>query len=86
MQSLRIETWTSAITVTTILPGYIDIAINEELGDRRPFLIDARLRARKIMDRVESGAHTAAVPRFPWALAAGLLRRAPDWMIARFRA
>ncbi|MFD5393312.1 SDR family NAD(P)-dependent oxidoreductase [Streptomyces sp. NPDC127097] len=86
MQSLRTETWTSAITVTTILPGYIDTAINEVLGGRRPFLIDARLGARKIMDRAESGAHTAAVPRFPWALAASLLRRAPDWMIARFPA
>ncbi|QUQ67510.1 short chain dehydrogenase [Kutzneria sp. CA-103260] len=83
LQALRAETWKSDITVTTIVPGYIDTPLNEAMGGRRPFLIDTRAGVRKIMDRVESGAHTAAVPRFRWALVAGLLRIAPDWMIAR---
>ncbi|MFD9330377.1 SDR family NAD(P)-dependent oxidoreductase [Streptomyces sp. NPDC060065] len=83
LQSLRAETWKEAITVTTIAPGYIDTPINEAMGDKRRFLIDTSAGARKIMDRVEAGARTAAVPRFPWAFVGYLLRRAPDSVIAR---
>jgi NAD(P)-dependent dehydrogenase (short-subunit alcohol dehydrogenase family) len=83
LQSLRGELWNSDITVTTVAPGYIDTPINEALGDKRPFLIDARTGARKIMDRVESGAVHATVPRVPWAVVEYLLARTPTRLLRK---
>lgn len=86
LQSLRGELWNSGITVTTVAPGYIDTPINEALGDKRPFLIDAPTGARKIMDRVESGAVHATVPRVPWAVVEYLLARLPTLLLRKINA
>ncbi|WP_369174979.1 SDR family NAD(P)-dependent oxidoreductase [Streptomyces sp. R28] len=86
LQSLRGELWNSGITVTTVAPGYIDTPINESLGDKRPFLIDTRTGARKIMDRIESGAVHATVPRVPWAVVEYLLARIPTRLLRKVHA
>lgn len=86
LQSLRGELWNSGITVTTVAPGYIDTPINESLRDKRPFLIDAPTGARKIMDRVESGAVHATVPRVPWAVVEYLLARIPTRLLRKVNA
>ncbi|MFI0717315.1 SDR family NAD(P)-dependent oxidoreductase [Streptomyces inhibens] len=83
LQSLRGELWKSGITVTTIAPGYIDTPINDSQGGKRPFLIDTRTGARKIMDRIEAGAVHATVPRVPWAVVEYLLARAPAHMLGK---
>ncbi|AZS75017.1 short-chain dehydrogenase [Streptomyces lydicus] len=85
LQSLRGELWKSGITVTTIAPGYIDTPINDSLGDNRPFLIDTRTGARKIMDRIEAGAIHAAVPRVPWTVVEYLLARTPPRMLQKLQ-
>ncbi|MDX3695993.1 SDR family NAD(P)-dependent oxidoreductase [Streptomyces europaeiscabiei] len=86
LQSLRGELWNSGITVTTVAPGYIDTPINESLGDKRAFLIDTRTGARKIMDRIESGAVHATVPRVPWAVVEYLLARLPTRLLRKVNA
>ncbi|MEV1042886.1 SDR family NAD(P)-dependent oxidoreductase [Streptomyces sp. NPDC050204] len=86
LQSLRGELWNSNIAVTTVAPGYIDTPINEALGDKRPFLIDTHTNARKIMDRIESGAVHATVPRVPWAVVEYLLAGLPTRLLRKVNA
>jgi short-subunit dehydrogenase len=81
LESARAETYDEPITVTTIVPGYIDTPINRDMRSR-PFLIDVEKGARTIADRIETGVEYAMVPRFPWSVVAPLLRALPtSWVV-----
>lgn len=81
LESARAETYGEPITVTTIVPGYIDTAINRDMS-RRPFLIDVDAGARAIADAIERGVTHATVPSFPWRVIAPLLRVIPtSWLV-----
>lgn len=81
LESVRAETSSEPITVTTIAPGYIDTPINQDMKSR-PFLIDAEKGARIMADLIERGAGYATVPRLPWTVVAPLLRVLPtSWLV-----
>jgi NAD(P)-dependent dehydrogenase (short-subunit alcohol dehydrogenase family) len=83
LESVRAETHSEPITVTTIAPGYIDTPINQDMDDR-PFLIDVQKGARITADLIERGVGYATVPRFPWTVIAPLLRVLPTaWLVRR---
>ena len=81
LEAVRAETYGEPITVTTIAPGYIDTAINQDMKSR-PFLIDVETGARTTADLIERGVGYATVPRFPWTVVAPLLRVLPTaWLV-----
>jgi short-subunit dehydrogenase len=81
LDAVRAETYREPITVTTIAPGYIDTAINQDMKSR-PFLIDVEKGARITADLIERGVRHSFVPRFPWNLVAPMLRVVPTaWLV-----
>jgi short-subunit dehydrogenase len=81
LDAVRAETYREPITVTTIVPGYIDTPINQDMKSR-PFLIDVETGARTTADLIERGVGYATVPRFPWTVVAPLLRVLPTaWLV-----
>jgi short-subunit dehydrogenase len=81
LESVRAETHGEPITVTTIAPGYIDTAINQDMKTR-PFLIDVDTGARTMADLIERGVRYATVPRLPWTLITPLVRVLPtSWLV-----
>jgi NAD(P)-dependent dehydrogenase (short-subunit alcohol dehydrogenase family) len=81
LESVRAETHSEPITVTTLAPGYIDTPMNQEMKSR-PFLIDAGRGAQTMADLIERGVGYSTVPRFPWTLLAPLLRVLPtSWLV-----
>ena len=79
LESARMELLDEGITVTTILPGFIDTPINHHLPER-PFLIDSKKGARKICNIIEKKKKVAFVPWFPWSLLHLFLKFLPDFM------
>ena len=82
MEAVRAETYGEPITVTTLAPGYIDTAINQDVKSR-PFLIDAEKGASIMADLIERGVGYSTVPRMPWTLLAPLMRVVPTSVLAR---
>jgi NAD(P)-dependent dehydrogenase (short-subunit alcohol dehydrogenase family) len=81
LESVRAETFSEPITVTTIAPGYIDTPINRDVKSR-PFLIDVERGARITADLIERRVHYSTVPRLPWTVLAPLLRVLPtSWLV-----
>jgi short-subunit dehydrogenase len=81
LESVRAETHSEPIKVTTIAPGYIDTPINRDMKSR-PFLIDVEKGARVTADLIERGVGHAFVPRFPWNVIAPVLRVLPTaWLV-----
>ncbi|MEE2762946.1 MAG: SDR family oxidoreductase [Pseudomonadota bacterium] len=72
----------SPIRVTTLYPGYIHTAINENVK-HRPFLVDTRNGCRAMVKAIESGCNECFVPRWPWTPIGFLLRRLPLPVLAR---
>jgi short-subunit dehydrogenase len=82
LDSVRAETHDEPIKVTTLVPGYIDTPINQDMKSR-PFLIDAEKGARIMADLIERGVGYSTVPRLPWTVIAPLLRVLPTSVLAR---
>ncbi|HEX3737355.1 MAG TPA: SDR family oxidoreductase [Solirubrobacterales bacterium] len=80
--AVRAEVHGKPIKVTTLYPGYIDTAINQEVRSR-PFLIDLDKGARLIADKIERGAGSSTVPVFPWKIVSRILRVLPTAAVAK---
>ncbi|KAI9164664.1 hypothetical protein H9P43_008523 [Blastocladiella emersonii ATCC 22665] len=81
LDSLRIEVRGQEITVTTILPGFIETQMIDWMSSR-PFSCSSERCAALIADRVAARTNgRAAVPWFPWALIAALAWLLPDWLL-----
>lgn len=78
LQSLRAELKADGITVTTLSPGFIDTAINQDLGDKRPFLVDVETGARAAADLIEKKVKHSTVPKWPWTAVGWVLKALPD--------
>lgn len=72
----------SPIKVTTLLPGYILTAINEDVKNA-PFRVDRDTGCRAMVEAIEKEKRVACVPPWPWTPIAFLLRRLPEAMLAR---
>lgn len=83
MESLRAEVYGRGIDVTLLWPGYIDTPINQAARSR-PFCISLEQGGRLLADLIERRVARAAVPRWPWAIIARLLRWIPVALLARF--
>ena len=70
--AIRAEVHGTPIKVTTLMPGYIDTPINQDVKSR-PFLIDVEKGARIVADMIEGGVGERTVPRFPWNIVARLM-------------
>lgn len=70
------------IKVTTLLPGYILTAINEDVKNA-PFRVDRETGCRAMAVAIETEKNVVCVPRWPWTPIAVLLRRLPESLLAR---
>lgn len=80
--AVRAELHGTPINVTTLFPGYIDTAINQEMSSR-PFLITVEKGAAVIADLVERGVKERTVPVWPWNVVARVMRVLPTSRIAK---
>ena len=80
--AIRAEVHGTPITITTLMPGYIDTPINQDVKSR-PFLIDVEKGARIVADMIERGVGERTVPRFPWNFVARLMGALPTGTISR---
>ncbi|MEP4465699.1 SDR family NAD(P)-dependent oxidoreductase, partial [Marinobacter alexandrii] len=72
----------SPIRVTTLYPGYIKTAINEQVKNA-PFRVDAKTGCKAMVKAIESGRAECFVPGWPWTAVGFLLRRLPVSVLAR---
>jgi NAD(P)-dependent dehydrogenase (short-subunit alcohol dehydrogenase family) len=81
VQALRAEVRHEPITVTELVPGYIDTDMNRDVKSR-PFVIPLE-RGGAIMARmIERGVGHRYVPAWPWTLVAPLVKLVPTRFIA----
>lgn len=83
-EGLRVELTKakSSIRVTTLYPGYIKTAINEQV-ENAPFRVDAKTGCRTMVEAIESGRAECFVPGWPWTAIGFLLRRLPVSVLAK---
>lgn len=83
-EGLRIELrkQNSPIRVTTLYPGYIRTAINEQVRNA-PFIVDAETGCRAMVKAIESERAKAYVPGWPWTPISFLMKRLPEGLLAR---
>ncbi len=72
----------SPIRVTTLYPGYIKTAINEQIKNA-PFRVDAKTGCKAMVKAIESGRAECFVPGWPWTAVGFLLRRVPVSVLAK---
>lgn len=77
LQSLRAELKKDNIAVTCLSPGFIDTPLNEDLGDKRPFLVDVQTGAKSAADLIEKRVAHSTVPRWPWTAVGVALKIMP---------
>ncbi|MDO8448352.1 MAG: SDR family oxidoreductase [Rhodoferax sp.] len=84
LESLRAETHTSPIRITTLSPGFIDTPLNRG-AKSRPFVIPVEKGGKLLVDLIEKKVERATVPRWPWAVVARLMAIVPTGVIAKLR-
>ncbi|NDP39224.1 MAG: SDR family oxidoreductase [Rhodoferax sp.] len=84
LESLRAETHSSPIVVTTLSPGFIDTPINRG-AKSRPFVIGVERGGKLLVDLIERQVQQATVPRWPWSVVARLMAVLPTSVIAKLR-
>ncbi len=84
LESLRAETYSSPILVTTLSPGFIDTPLNRGTKSR-PFVISVERGGKLLVDLIEARVEIATVPRWPWSLVARFAGLVPTALIARLR-
>jgi short-subunit dehydrogenase len=73
----RIELSRKGIGVTTILPGFVETEIMEDIG-KYPFAVSAEKAAAEMADIIESGAAIGVVSAFPWKYVKPFFKIIPD--------
>ena len=84
LESLRAETYSSPIRVTTLSLGFIDTPLNRG-AKSRPFVIPVEEGGKLLVDLIERKVERATVPRWPWAMVARLMAIVPTGVIAKLR-
>ncbi|MEO8003410.1 MAG: SDR family oxidoreductase [Betaproteobacteria bacterium] len=79
LESLRVELHGSGVSVVTICPGYIATPLTAKNPYRMPFLMDAKVAARKMANAIDRRKRFYVLP---WQMAAvgWVLRRLPRWL------
>lgn len=81
-EGIRVDLMNKPIKVTTIYPGYIKTAINEDIKNA-PFRVDADTGCRALVKAIEKEPAEAFVPAWPWTLLGYLMKRLPLSLVAR---
>lgn len=82
LKGLRIQLRGTGVEVTTVCPGFLRTPMTDANAFKMPWLQEPEVAARKVLRAIDRG---AKVYNFPWQLAlmTHLLKRLPDWCIAR---
>jgi NADP-dependent 3-hydroxy acid dehydrogenase YdfG len=80
-EGIRSDVYGSPITVSAILPGFIETDIN--VGRRGPFTVGLDQGVRALTDVIEREPARGYVPEWPWRPVAGLLRVLPLAVVRR---
>jgi NADP-dependent 3-hydroxy acid dehydrogenase YdfG len=80
-EGIRSDVYGSPITVSAILPGFIETDIN--VGRRGPFTVGLDQGVRALTDVIEREPARGYVPEWPWRPVAGLLRVLPLSVVRR---
>lgn len=83
LKGLRIQLRGTGIDVTTVCPGFMRTPMTDVNTFHMPWLQESDVAARKVLRAIDG---RVKVYNFPWQLAAftHLLKRLPDWCVARF--
>lgn len=76
VNALRGETLKDNIKITLLKPGYISTPMNQHI-DNLPFVIDLEKGGRLLVDEILKGTKETFVPRWPWSVAAPVIKRLP---------
>ena len=79
LESLRVELHGSGVSVVTICPGYIATPLTAKNPYRMPFLMDAKVAARKMATAIDRRKSFYVLP-WQMALVGWVLRRTPRWL------
>ena len=82
LESIGFELANKNIRVTTILPGFVETEIMEEIS-QYPFSISAEKAAKAMVRDIEKEKKTSVVPAYPWRLISPLMRVIPDSLYAK---
>ena len=76
LEALRCETHGEGITITELVPGYIDTDLNRSLKSR-PFVVSADKGTRIMADQIERKVSFRYIPFWPWTLVAQIFKLLP---------
>ena len=82
LESLRVELHGSGVTVSTILPGYVESRITATNPYRMPFILPVDEGARRIAWHIGRRTSYAVMP-WQMAIVVKLLRVLPNWLFDR---
>jgi short-subunit dehydrogenase len=82
-EGLRIELVDSPITVTTLLPGYIESEMGDRVAHRSPLTVGTRKGVAAMVRAIEREVAVAEVPAWPWRPIGAVVRHAPRKVVAR---
>lgn len=82
MEGIRMEMMNTPIRFTTLFPGFIRTAINEDIKNR-PFLVELDVGSRHLVRAIEAEVAESSIPRWPWSVVGFALRILPLWVIRK---
>lgn len=82
-EGIRAEMIGTQITVTTLLPGYIESEMNERVAQRTPMMSRTADGVRAMVRAIEREASTVPVPAWPWRPLSVVIRHAPLRLLRR---
>ena len=81
-EGIRIDLAKTPIKVSTVHPGFILTAINEEV-EKAPFRVDAKTGCKALIKAIEKEGANSYVPVWPWAIIQLIMRIAPRSLLAK---
>ena len=82
LESLRVELHGSGVKVVTLCPGYIRTPMTDVNTYPMPFILDAKVAARRMARRIACGSSMAVVP-WQMGVVGWVLKRLPNWLYDR---
>lgn len=76
-EGLRAELHGKPIKVTVLYPGYIRSEMNDKVTQSTPLMASTEKGVKAMVEAIEKGKDSAAVPGFPWAPLGVVMKHAP---------